>query len=307
MVKWCVCDDLGWDCPIYQYAERLCPATKEITLESGQQIPATCVAGEAVNTKCSDGRTFRACRCEDLGETGKKAWECGLEPICPQPGPPTINKPHLSGAVTSDLTVELQTTPFGTVRITWSTNEPATSLVEYGLTTAYGSTAGPNYFGSTYQGVELSNLQTNTVYHFRIRAKDKDIAPNSIVTEDYTFTIRRLPDLAIFPISVDHFKADTPNKIHVSIHNNGVATASKGFVIKVYVGFVEPVLLVEGTYDSDLAAGATGEKIFDYTFSGAKNYSEIKAVIDATNLVTELIENNNDFQYGMSIYPASGQ
>lgn len=306
--KWCVCDDLGWNCPIYKYPQRLCPAAKETTLEIGQQQPSACAIGEALNYKCSDDeRIFRACICEKLGDTGETAWECGLEPFCPKSGPPTVFEPHISGAVTSDLPVELQTTPFGTVRITWFTSEPATSRLEYGLSTSYGSTAGTDYFGSTYQGAELSNVQPDTTYHFRITTRDHDITPNTIVTGDYTFILRRLPDLSIQPISVDHFKADTPNKIHVSIHNNGVVAAAKGFVIKVYAGFVDSVLLVEGTYDSDLAAGATGEKIFDYTFSGDKNYSEIKATVDATNLVTELIENNNDFHYGISIYPPAGQ
>ncbi len=53
---------------------------------------------------------------------------------------------------------------------------------------AYGFIAGPDYFASTYQGVELSNLQPNTTYHFRIRARDKDITRNTVVSVDYTFT-----------------------------------------------------------------------------------------------------------------------
>jgi len=294
--KWCTCDDLGWDCPMYKYANRLCPATKEITLETGQHMPDTCAPGEALNTRCSDGRTFRSCICD------KNMWECGLEPICPQPGPPAVGSVSLSGAVTSDLSVELQATPFGTVRIVWMASEPVTSRVEYGLTTSYGSTAGPDYFGSTYQGVDLSGLQSNIAYHFRIRIRDKDISPNTAVTEDYTFTIRKLPELLIQPISVDHFNANTPNKIHVKILNNGVAAAFKGFVVKIYI---DGVLAREGTYDSDIAAGAFGEKIFDYTFSGAKSYAEIKAVVDATNLVAELNEKNNETQYSMSIYGSS--
>jgi len=296
--KWCTCDDLGWDCPMYKYANRLCPATKETTLETGQQAPATCAAGEALNTKCPDGRIFRSCMCEELGNTRTTAWECGLEPICPQPGPPTVASVSISGAVTSDLPVELQTTPFGTVRIVWMASEPVTSRLEYGPTTSYGFTAGPDYFGSTYQGVDISNLQSNITYHFRIKIRDKDITPNTVVTEDYTFILRQLPDLAIFPISVDHFNGDTPNRIHVNIENNGVAPASKGFVVKVYV---DDNLVGEGTYDSDLAAGASGEKIFDYTFPGNKSYAIIKAVVDATNLVTELNEKNNETRHDISI------
>lgn len=304
-LKWCTCDDLGWDCPMYKYAERLCPATKEIILEAGQEVPATCAAGEALNTKCSDGRTFRACICEELGNTGKKAWECGLEPICPQPGPPTVGSVNISGAVTSDLFVELQTTPFGTVRIVWTASEPVTSRLEYGPTTSYGSTAGTDYFGSTYQGAELPNLQPDITYHFRIRIRDKDITPNTAVTKDYTFIIRRLPELFIQPISVDHFNGDTPNKIHVKILNEGVAPAPKGFVVKIYV---EDNFVGEIINDSELAAGASADKTLDYTFSSVLGSVTIKAVIDATNLVAELNEKNNETQYGMSLHaPGAGQ
>lgn len=301
-VKWCECDDLGWDCGyIYKYPERLCPATKEITLdiEAGQRISDSCVLGEAVNKKCSDGRISRTCICEELGDTGKTAWECGMMGVCSKAGPPTIGGVSLSGSVTSDLSVELQTTPFGIIRITWMASEAVTSRLEYGPTTDYGFTAGTDYFDSAYQGAELSDLQPNISYHFRIRARDKDITPNTVVTEDYTFTIRRLPELLIQPISVDHFNGDTPNKIHVNILNNGVVTAPKGFVVKIYV---DDKLVGEGPYDSDLASGASGEKVFDYIFSGIKGYVIIKAAVDATNLVTELNEKNNETRYDMSIY-----
>ena len=305
-VKWCTCDDLGWDCGyIYKYAQRLCPATKEIVIDTevGQRPPATCALGEAINQKCADGTITRSCICENLGNTGTTAWECGMTGVCSKAGPPTIGSVSISGAVTSDLPVELQTTPFGTVRITWMASEAVTSRLEYGPTISYGFTAGTDYFDSAYQGAELLDLQPNTTYHFRIKARDKDTTPNTIVTEDYTFILRKLPDLTISPISVDHFKADTPNKIHVNIQNNGVIAASKDFVVKVYVN---DILVGEGPYDSNLASGASGEKIFDYTFPGA-SYAIIKAVVDATDLITELNEKNNDTRHDISIYPQVGQ
>lgn len=111
-------------------------------------------------------------------------WDCGLEykdveqRLCPQPGPPVISSVQAKP-------VEGQS---GVIGIYWNTSEPATSRVEYGPTTAYGFPVGPDYFASTYQGVELSNLQPNTTYHFRIRARDKDITRNTVVSVDYTFT-----------------------------------------------------------------------------------------------------------------------
>jgi len=176
--KWCVCDDLGWDCGFtYKYAERLCPASKEITVES-ERLPGTCTPGEAINYKCAVGTIVRWCICDNMG------WECGLDykdveyRLCSQPGPPVISSVQAKP-------VEGQS---GVIGIYWNTSEPATSRLEYGPTISYGFTAGPDYFSSAYHGVQLSNLQPNTTYHFRIKARDKDTQRNTVVSDDYTFT-----------------------------------------------------------------------------------------------------------------------
>ena len=176
--KWCTCDDLGWDCGFtYKYANRLCPASKEVTVES-EQLLDTCTSGEAINYKCAVGTIIRWCICDEYG------WECGLDykdveqRICPKLGSPVVSSVQAKP-------VEGQS---GVIGIYWVTSEPATSRLEYGPTTAYGFTAGPDYFSSAYHGVQLSNLQPNTTYHFRIRARDKDSVRNTTVSDDYTFT-----------------------------------------------------------------------------------------------------------------------
>jgi chitodextrinase len=68
---------------------------------------------------------------------------------------------------------------------TWTTNEPATSQVEYGLTTSYGSTTALDASLLTAHGVSLVGLGAGTVYHYRIRTKDA--AGNEAVSPDGTF------------------------------------------------------------------------------------------------------------------------
>ncbi|MEM3738881.1 MAG: fibronectin type III domain-containing protein [Thermoplasmata archaeon] len=69
--------------------------------------------------------------------------------------------------------------------ITWTTDEPSTSVVEYGTTTAYGQTAiGAN--GVTAHSVTLLGLSASTTYHFRV--KSADAAGNTAVSSDHTFT-----------------------------------------------------------------------------------------------------------------------
>lgn len=57
--------------------------------------------------------------------------------------------------------------------ITWTTNEPASSIVEYGLnTSSYSSLAGSNTESVTSHTVSLTGLSGNTNYYFRVRSAD---------------------------------------------------------------------------------------------------------------------------------------
>ncbi len=68
--------------------------------------------------------------------------------------------------------------------ITWTTNEPATSDVEYGIETNYGSTASST--GMTIDHtVTLTGLTANTAYHFKVTSKDE--AGNQTSSEDNIF------------------------------------------------------------------------------------------------------------------------
>lgn len=70
--------------------------------------------------------------------------------------------------------------------ITWSTNEPADSQVEYGINTSYGTLTPLDTNLAQNHSVTLSGLSVNTTYHYRVRSKDA--AGNLAVSGDYTFT-----------------------------------------------------------------------------------------------------------------------
>jgi hypothetical protein len=72
------------------------------------------------------------------------------------------------------------------VDITWATDENSTSQVEYGTTTSYGSSSSLNTALLKSQIVNLSGLDANTTYHYRVISKDAD--GNETVSEDKTFT-----------------------------------------------------------------------------------------------------------------------
>lgn len=77
-----------------------------------------------------------------------------------------------------------------TATITWNTNEAATSVVQYGLTTAYGSTASVTGY-TTAHSVPLSGLTQQTLYHYKVVSADS--SGNSAESGDYTFTTTATP------------------------------------------------------------------------------------------------------------------
>ncbi|HEY5593629.1 MAG TPA: fibronectin type III domain-containing protein, partial [Nitrospiria bacterium] len=76
--------------------------------------------------------------------------------------------------------------------VNWSTDEPATSLVEYGTTTAYGNSTPFNSSLVTGHSQTVGGLQAATVYHYRIRSADA--TGNVAVSGDNTFTTSAAPD-----------------------------------------------------------------------------------------------------------------
>jgi len=61
---------------------------------------------------------------------------------------------------------------YSSATVTWKTNEDATSQVEYGTTPAYGSTTKLNKTRSTNHNVEVTNLDPDTTYYYRVISKD---------------------------------------------------------------------------------------------------------------------------------------
>ena len=88
--------------------------------------------------------------------------------------PPTITSVSFSAVTTSGAT------------ITWTTNEPATSRVEYGTSTAYGSSSATDATFKTSHTRTLSGLTASTTYHYRTRSADA--AGNEAIGGDLTFT-----------------------------------------------------------------------------------------------------------------------
>jgi beta-lactamase superfamily II metal-dependent hydrolase len=92
-------------------------------------------------------------------------------------GPPDTTPPVISNVQTTGITASGAT-------ISWTTDEASNSVVEYGLTTSYGSSAS-NATNVTSHSIPLSALSGNTLYHYRV--KSTDVAGNTATSVDHSF------------------------------------------------------------------------------------------------------------------------
>jgi phosphodiesterase/alkaline phosphatase D-like protein len=75
------------------------------------------------------------------------------------------NAPTISGVVATDISAT-------TTSIIWTSNEAATSLVEYGTTASYGSTTSHDTSLVASHRVRLTGLKSRTTYHYRVKSRD---------------------------------------------------------------------------------------------------------------------------------------
>jgi hypothetical protein len=88
---------------------------------------------------------------------------------------------------TAPLITDVAANPTSTgAIITWSTNEPSASQIEYGLTTEYGSSTTLDSSKVTSHSQTISGLTPSLTYHYRVRSSDA--AGNTSVSEDLTFS-----------------------------------------------------------------------------------------------------------------------
>lgn len=132
------------------------------------------------------------------------------------PAPPDNTPPTLSGITASSLTSN-------SAVITWNTDEPSTTRVEYGLTTAYGSLSALDATLAINHTRTLSGLNPSTTYHFRVISKDA--ADNTAASGDRTFTTSAAPDTTAPLLSAIAAETVTATSAVISWTTNEAATA----------------------------------------------------------------------------------
>ena len=96
----------------------------------------------------------------------------------------TAASPDTTPPVTSNIVISNITTNEAT--ITWTTDEVATSQVEYGTSTLYGNFSNQDNSLAISHTITLSGLTPDTIYYFRIISIDQ--SGNNGTSPDYNFT-----------------------------------------------------------------------------------------------------------------------
>lgn len=92
-------------------------------------------------------------------------------PVTPPTPPPTPpGSPDTTPPVISSVTISVITSTTATV--TWTTNEPASSQIDFGVTTAYGSQTALVSTLTTSHSQNIVGMSPGTVYNIRVRGID---------------------------------------------------------------------------------------------------------------------------------------
>jgi chitodextrinase len=103
-----------------------------------------------------------------------------------------------SGPVISG--VNINTIMMTSAIISWNTNVPATTQVEYGPSTAYGNLTTLNSSLVTTHLQVVGGLSAGSLYHYRVHSKDS--AGNDAVSGDFAFSTTNTPDTSPPSVSI---------------------------------------------------------------------------------------------------------
>jgi parallel beta-helix repeat protein len=165
----------------------------------------------------------------------------------------TLTAFDTTSPVISDITVTGITDRSAT--ISWGTDEPSTTQVEYGTTTAYGNSTTLNVTLLNSHRQTLTGLSASTVYHFRVMSADT--AGNGSVSEDRVFTTARTPDVTP-PKDLRDFRGEPGNRRIRLVWTNPDDTDFVGVRIRFRTDGTYPTDAEDGTLVGDFTGEPNG-------------------------------------------------
>ncbi len=154
-----------------------------------------------------------------------------------------------------------------TAVITWTTDEPATSLVEYGTSPSYGLSSPLNSDFKTSHSVTLTGLTGSTAYNFRVISEDA--SGNSTSSADNTFT---MPTSDAVPPVFSGINAFNDNRIWIA---GGVNSAGNGIIETEMIGIdgelsldrLLSVSMISSVIKENAGTGDGVKSVFSFTLN----------------------------------------
>jgi len=141
---------------------------------------------------------------------------------------PDTTAPAISDILVTDITGSSAT-------ITWTTNEPATSQVQYGTTTSYHTSTEFDETLKTSHSVAINKLASETAYHYIV--KSADAALNLSASSDATLTtaVYATPNrIAVMVTSL--------GTIRIELYENRTPVTTANFIGLVESGFYDGLI-----------------------------------------------------------------
>jgi hypothetical protein len=202
--------------------------------------------------------------------------------------------PIISNVTSSGLTSS-------SVNISWTTNETSGSIVEYGVSTSYGSSSPADTTLVTNHSVSLSGLSPSTLFHYRV--KSRDTAGNLAISGDRTFTTASSsgPDLTMLTVGATVAGSNlTINDVVRNMGNSNAGAFNVGFYLSADNAYQGTDIFLCQRSISGLAAGtsnpASGAATTTCSISTVTpGLYYVIGRADSASSITEANETNNTF------------
>lgn len=190
--------------------------------------------------------------------------------VCPGSGTPSpdTTAPTMSGISATSITTSGAT-------IQWTTNEAATTRVEYGTTTSYGSMTVLDASLVTNHSAAITGLASSTLHHFRVISKDA--GGNTATSSDMTFTTGTPADTTAPLISTTSASSIASTTAQIGWTTNESATS------KVWYGTSSPLTLGNPTANVSNSAFVTSHVLGLSGLTASTTYNYVVESKDAAN------------------------
>lgn len=177
----------------------------------------------------------------------------------PQPTPQTPPPVAAAPLTISDISVSGVTE--SSVVITWTTNEPSTTQLDYGITNSYGKTSDLSGTLVTSHKVQLSSLNPSTTYHYKVLSKNAG-GKIAISPSDSTFITAAPPDITAPVIAAITVPDVSDTTVTIAWTTNEKATTQVEYGTSASYGSTTPMEELLVTSHSITINGLEAEKTY---------------------------------------------